>query len=156
MIIDLNLLFDLVLPYLLPSPPSSSLIRPSSRYSLLLRLSLVTRSFRNRVLPMLDSEVYISSGNSQLEPLLATLSTNESLAFKVQYLKFVSRHNETKYWDLEKVQEVIKMCRKVEELVLAIPTEFGLPGEFLSQSTLKRTGFPSPSLAYCQAYVTQS
>ncbi|GAA5863420.1 hypothetical protein JCM5353_008940 [Sporobolomyces roseus] len=38
------------------------------------------------------------------------------------------------------------MCRRVEELLLVIPTEFGLPGEFLSHSSLKRTSISSPSL----------
>ncbi|GAA5825633.1 hypothetical protein JCM5353_007514 [Sporobolomyces roseus] len=157
MTIDLNLLFDLILPYLLPLPPPSPLIRPSFRYSLLLQLSLVTRSIRTRVLPMLYSEVFISSSDSQLNPFLAALSTNESLALKVKSLEFVSRHNEVKYWDVKKVQAVIKMCRKVEELVLVIPTEFGLPGEFLSPSSSKRMSFSSRSLhipsSLCRAII---
>ena len=139
---DLALLLELILPYLLPSLPLSPLARPSSRYSLLLKLSLVSRSVRARVLPLLYSEVFITEGNSHLVPLLAVLASNESLALKVKSLKFISRHSEVKYWDLQLVQRVIRLCRRVEELILMIPTEFGLPGEFLSHSSLKRTSFP--------------
>ena len=139
---SLALLLELILPYLLPSPPLSPLTRPSSRYSLLLELSLVSRSIHARVLPVLYSEVFIAAGNSQLIPLLAVLASNESLALKIKSLKFISRHSEVKYWDLQLVQRVIRLCRRVEELILMIPTEFGLPGEFLSHSSLKRTSFP--------------
>jgi len=107
------------------------------------------------VLPILYSETFISSGNSQLNALFAVLTTNESLALEVKSLKFVSRHNEVKYWDLEKVQKVIQKCRRVEELAFVIPTEFGLSGQFLSHSSLKRTKSPLYLYLKFEAYIEQ-
>lgn len=128
-------ILDLALPYLFP-PFSSPLERPSRRYSTLLKLSLVSRSIHSHLQPILYSEVFISCGNSQLTPLLKTLTSNESLTRQIRKLSFVSRHKQVEKWSLDHLERIFEQCTGLRELIIAIPTTFGLKENFLSSKSL--------------------
>ncbi|GAA5909385.1 uncharacterized protein JCM6883_005861 [Sporobolomyces salmoneus] len=119
------------------SPPASPLSRPFLRYSSLLKLLLVSRSFHSFYLPILYSRIFISCGNSQLLPLLHTLKNRPELAKEVMRLSFVSRHKEVKEWDLSLIGDVLEMFTELRELTVCVPTTFGLKEDFLSSKSLR-------------------
>jgi hypothetical protein len=135
-------IIDLVLPYLIPTD-SSPLSRPSQRYSILLKLSLLSHSIHDRIQKSLYAEVHIAAGNSQLVSLLASLKGTPNLAKLIRRLSFVSRHREAKRWNQETVESIVGLCTELRDLVVAIPTLFGLNENFLCSKALasKLTSF---------------
>ncbi|GAA6005691.1 hypothetical protein JCM11491_003727 [Sporobolomyces phaffii] len=129
------LVVDLVLSHLVDAP-GCGLSRPSVRYSILVRLSLVSRSIRASIDPILYSHVVVSAGNSQLVPLLAALESNPERARQIRRLSLVSRHNDPARWDRGHVDELVELCTEVRELVVAIPTSFGMRANFLNSDAL--------------------
>ncbi|GAA6063368.1 hypothetical protein JCM10212_000307 [Sporobolomyces blumeae] len=132
---DTVFVLDLVVRSALPTS-SSPLARPSRRYASLLSLSLVSRALYHVVQPVLFTEVHISEGTHQLKALLRAFEGATARASYVQSLRFVSRHREADKWDLERTGRVVRLCENVKELVVAIPTTFGLSETFLASKSL--------------------